>query len=1105
MKRGLESSCCKRGNISFIFTFVLLIIFLTVFLFLILSSYGNNKEIDILKSPITGNTIIPYSSSQCGNNICEVDEEPLGVLPCARDCVNTCGANGCELFETKTSCSVDCTISKCGDNYCDIYNSVLSKRESPTNCPYDCARRCGNNKCESPETYVSCPLDCSPSCGNDVCEINEKYSTCPQDCTISRCGDTSNLCQPSVGENEITCPYDCAPRCGNKKCDVNETYIETHESCLSDCPWAELGDWKVYSPGKLIPQGYNINGNSITISSGTTERKTMILSKYFFPGDNLSLTFQNRTSTQLTFSIEEPSLSSYKRDWFAIDTYYNGRVGSYFDQGHYAGNYGTFYCYLTGFINGGNEYFYNPITFNGESITDLCASRYSSLRERESGFGVVPHSIIFSFLSNSTKFSISPPYHQTLYAPPFNPGQTGPQVAFHHPSFPLRSNGKMLNITVSNIGGAVTIANISLQSSCGNNKCETPENSTNCPNDCSQIIPPPTPVCIDNDNDKYNQSATGCGITFDCDDSNATIKPGISEVCNDGIDNNCVNGIDEGCLTQVCNNNLREGNEVCDRTDLNGQTCLSKGYDGGILLCNSNCNGFITSSCTICQLTGAFWGMPSAVENQTINLRVTGTNCNGKTISFNVFEKDYLDSDDASLIKPINATFNGNTATTTWKAEWQCDGDLLGLGVCVWGNPQYYFVASINSTRTIKSGSLTVQRATAVCGDNITQTGEECDDGNKVSEDGCSSSCQVEINSCQGITQCKNYTNEINCNNNICSVGNCLWYKKDVNKCVLNVDNDKDNVPNEIDKCLHTPIGFSSSRINKYGCILPFYSKFTSSLTTNFTGLDDLTKVKNLSLGIQDKGRIFFVNQEINATDKDFDSNVNIIERKIYVNSTALPILNKTATLNFYNIKFTTPGILRDGVNCSLCKDPMYLNDIYSVSVPGFSEYEVIDTYVQPQTPQGGNGGGGGGGGDDGAPDEETNITDCIPFWECTQWEISKDGTYKTRICVDKKKCSLNIKKPAQYESVSCNENWVCEEWSNINKNKEKCGVRNCADSNNCGTYNNRPDTELKCAEKNPNTPLIIFIILGLIIIAIIFVIFKISKVRKRKIENNRD
>jgi hypothetical protein len=48
----------------------------------------------------------------------------------------------------------------------------------------------------------------------------------------------------------------------------------------------------------------------------------------------------------------------------------------------------------------------------------------------------------------------------------------------------------------------------------------------------------------------------------------------------------------------VCGDNVADPPEVCDGTDLNGETCVSQGFAGGTLACNGTCSGFDTSGCT---------------------------------------------------------------------------------------------------------------------------------------------------------------------------------------------------------------------------------------------------------------------------------------------------------------------------------------------------------------------------------------------------------------------------------------------------------------------------------------------------------------------------
>jgi len=49
-----------------------------------------------------------------------------------------------------------------------------------------------------------------------------------------------------------------------------------------------------------------------------------------------------------------------------------------------------------------------------------------------------------------------------------------------------------------------------------------------------------------------------------------------------------------------CGNGVINTGESCDGSNLNAQTCLTQGFGGGTLTCNSTCTGFITSSCFSC-------------------------------------------------------------------------------------------------------------------------------------------------------------------------------------------------------------------------------------------------------------------------------------------------------------------------------------------------------------------------------------------------------------------------------------------------------------------------------------------------------------------------
>jgi len=284
-----------------------------------------------------------------------------------------------------------------------------------------------------------------------------------------------------------------------------------------------------------------------------------------------------------------------------------------------------------------------------------------------------------------------------------------------------------------------------------------------------------------------NNVINGDGCSSLCQIENVTIICGnniieAGESCDDG---NLVNG--DGCSSnctietpiEVCGNRIREGSETCDS---DSQPCTSNGYSGS-KTCNSQCNDFdacilsescgdgiingneacddgninnddgCSAQCIIeppkCLITSLAWSPVSAIEGDAVSLTATGSNCDGKTIDFSVLEDDFPLGVDQVNINPPSVTFSGGVARSTWTAEWQCDGDILGI--CILGNPEYYFVVNVSSvaqtvnSKTYQNGVLTTTANTPVCGNNITQTGEQCDDGNIINGDGCSATCQNEI------------------------------------------------------------------------------------------------------------------------------------------------------------------------------------------------------------------------------------------------------------------------------------------------------------------------------------------------------------------------
>ncbi|MEK6861654.1 MAG: hypothetical protein AABY07_06810 [Nanoarchaeota archaeon] len=153
------------------------------------------------------------------------------------------------------------------------------------------------------------------------------------------------------------------------------------------------------------------------------------------------------------------------------------------------------------------------------------------------------------------------------------------------------------------------------------------------------------------------------------------------------------------------------------------------------------------------------------------------------------------------------------------------------------------------------------------------------------------------------------------------------------------------------------------------------WSKFDYEGSTNLT-LNDfdctaLGSLSNLTLTVPDFGTLGFGGvtnlTDDNETDHPINLNLHIVftNNFISINSTAVPNLNKSTNITFYNITFSNPKILRDGADCpaSICEIISYSNNRLKFSVTHFSSYEGAGGGGGGSGGSGGGSAGGGGGG----------------------------------------------------------------------------------------------------------------------------------------------
>jgi len=151
------------------------------------------------------------------------------------------------------------------------------------------------------------------------------------------------------------------------------------------------------------------------------------------------------------------------------------------------------------------------------------------------------------------------------------------------------------------------------------------------------------------------------------------------------------------------------------------------------------------------------------------------------------------------------------------------------------------------------------------------------------------------------------------------------------------------------------------------------YSGSTKGESTDFNSstYEDIQNLSNIILENTQYGKIRF-NESINMTDDlinndnllDLDNNTNISQNRIELNSTALPNFDKPATLYLYNLTFSNPRILRDGVVCpsSVCTFQSYSGGNLTFNVTQFTVYSAEETPEEEEEeivpPPGGGGGG---------------------------------------------------------------------------------------------------------------------------------------------------
>ncbi|MBI4147104.1 DUF4215 domain-containing protein [Candidatus Woesearchaeota archaeon] len=215
----------------------------------------------------------------------------------------------------------------------------------------------------------------------------------------------------------------------------------------------------------------------------------------------------------------------------------------------------------------------------------------------------------------------------------------------------------------------------------------------------------------------------------------------------------------------VCGDGKVEGIEQCDGTNLAGSSCNAKGFDGGSLYCDNACK-FDTSKCNV-QLCGnsKIDSGETCDDGNTNDDDGCDTDCNVDTV--NGWECSGQPSVCKLKVQPVCG--NGKA-----EAYEECDGTDFG-GSATECSVKGLGTGIISCTTGCKFDfSKCVTQSPSKCGDgkinydSSLKESDECDDGNLVNGDGCSSTCKEESSwQCSGEPSVCKLTVQQVCGNNI--------------------------------------------------------------------------------------------------------------------------------------------------------------------------------------------------------------------------------------------------------------------------------------------------------------------------------------------------
>ncbi len=241
---------------------------------------------------------------------------------------------------------------------------------------------------------------------------------------------------------------------------------------------------------------------------------------------------------------------------------------------------------------------------------------------------------------------------------------------------------------------------------------------------------------------------------------------------------------DGSCMRPECGNGVAEGSEECDTKDLKESSCMDFGFYGGSLSCKTDCT-LDTSECVMDGVLGRFatWGGKVNVHTNAAGEWEVDSDCrsgeNENDIEYcRKFWPDTAEIQRVEVSSELKPFMTSGCRATYWRKgekEYEClrgapaaeCSDGTPLGECSSDKPKYCDengkllenycygpdqLVGTNDDCGCPEGEVCQSDGSCSspdCGDGKREGNEECDDGNNVNGDGCSSDCRDETD-CPG-------------------------------------------------------------------------------------------------------------------------------------------------------------------------------------------------------------------------------------------------------------------------------------------------------------------------------------------------------------------